>query len=240
MTHIRIYFRDLVQLLTEPKSYFRDRFPELTFSQALTFGVVSNWIAAFLGWLTRTLKHETLLDGMMKMREQLSQLPYWKDLPDTIWQQGQDVHNGPLSSPWAVELLGIFISPFQSLFNFCISGIVIFVGAWVLIPKNEESGQDKLEVSGFIKLIAIASAPSLVGAILGFLPFGLNSLIGFIYTLTILIIGIASRYKVSSLRSAGVILLPGILAMTVLGCLIFGLGALIMGLVAAFFGGSHG
>ena len=85
------FFQDTVKVLTEPVSFFSTRFNEMSFNHALVFGIVLSWIAAFFDWITRAIKHESLLDGFMKIKNQLSGLPVWKDLPEDIWNQGEQV-----------------------------------------------------------------------------------------------------------------------------------------------------
>jgi hypothetical protein len=84
-----------------------------------------------------------------------------------------------------------------------------------------------MDLSIFIRLAAISAAPTLVGAILGFLPLNLGSAIGWIYHIAILIIGIGLRYRISYLRAGGIIFLPGIILTLILGCFI-GFAALVL------------
>jgi hypothetical protein len=237
MSFLNGYFRDVILILTEPKRFFEERYPELSFSQALVIGVLSNWIAAFLMWLTRIVKHESLLDGMRKMREILGTLPIWKDLPDSIWQQGGGGPQSFLSSSM-LELGPIAISPFQSLINFCVRGLILMLGVYLLVPRRASSPQtDSVSPSTLIRLNAVAVTPILVGAILGFLPFMLGGLIGGIYTFVILLVGVSTRYRVSYARAAGAIILPYFILIFFCGCLAFGFSALLGGILGGLFAG---
>jgi len=82
---IKQFYCDLVLVLTEPKLFFESRFSETSLSYALAFGIIVNWIAAALSWLTRTIRHETIFDSLIKMRETLQELPFWKNVPDNFW-----------------------------------------------------------------------------------------------------------------------------------------------------------
>jgi hypothetical protein len=133
---VKQFYRDLFDCLTEPKFFFTERFPKTSLSYAFAFGIIVNWIAAFLSWIIREVKHETLLDGFMRMRDKLQQLPVWRSLPDNFWAQG-DHPSTPLFPSWLAEVMRIILSPFQSLVHFAISGLVLFIGAYLLIPKKQ-------------------------------------------------------------------------------------------------------
>ena len=226
MEFFRNFFKDLIQVLTEPVRFFRDRLPSISFAQALAFGILVNWLAGILEWLTRIVKHETLWDSVKRIQDQFSTLPIFKDVPETIWNQAGNVAS-PVSSPMALEVGALIVAPFQALANFCVSGLVLYVGGMIFIPKETASERDPMDLSIFIRLAAISAAPTLVGAILGFLPLNLGSAIGWIYHIAILIIGIGLRYRISYLRAGGIIFLPGIILTLILGCFI-GFAALVL------------
>ena len=237
MSFIQQYFKDLILILTEPNRFFKERYPQLSFSQTLVFGILSNWISALLMWMTRIVKHESLLDGVKKIREQLDTLPIWKDIPDSIWQQG-GTQGQSFFNTSMIELGGILFSPFQSLMNFCLSGLTLIVGAYLLLPKREESpDHDPISAAAFIRLTAVAAAPSCIAAILGFLPFGLNTSIGWIYGFVILVIGISNRYQVSTARAIGTVITPWLVIFLLCGCLMMGTGAFFMGVLGTLFAG---
>jgi len=131
-----------------------------------------------------------------------------------------------------MEVGALIISPFQSLASFCISGLFLFLGGMLLIPKSEGQDRDRLDLSLFIGLSALTSAPTLVGSILGFLPLNLGGAIGWVYHIAILIIGISTRFKVSSLRAGGIVFLPGISLILCFACII----GLFAGVIAKLFG----
>ncbi len=232
---VKQFYRDLVMLLTEPRGFFKVRYPEVNLTYALAFGIIVNWIAAFFDWLTRMVKHETLLDGLNRMRHQLEMLPFWKNLPDTIWEQNPA--RDAMFPVWLAEFFGIILSPFQSLVRFCISGFILFLGAYFLIRKKSDL-QDRIDISAFIKLTAFSSAPYLVASILGFLPLGFGAFIGWVFSIAVLVMGLTTRYRISGLRSVVIIILPGVMAIMAVSCLIGVIAALGFGLFAALFG-SH-
>ncbi len=236
MSFFRQYFRDLVLVLTEPRRFFEERYPQLSLSQALAFGVLSNWIAAVLMWLTRVVKHESLLDAFLKIRGRLETLPVWKDIPDSIWRQGGESLGPVAPSPTIMELLGIAVSPFQSLFQFWMGGLVLMLGALFLMPGRSTDGQEPASSSQMIRLTAISVAPNLVAAVLGFLPSGIGTLIGGIYTFWILLTGLETRYRISRTRAAGVILFPWLITLFLCGCLVFAFGLVFAGFLSALFG----
>jgi hypothetical protein len=238
MEFFKSFFGDLILILTEPKHFFRERYPHLRPAHALAFGVTASWLASLLGWITRVIKHETLLDGLNRVHEKLSTLPFWRELPETLWQQ-----DGAAGMPaaWKAEILAVILTPFQSLAQFFLYGVFYYLGALILIRPAGEDPQvkttDKLGASSFIRLCAISAAPNVVGAILGFLPFSLGGLIGWIYGIAILTIGISVRYRVSSMRALAVILIPGLVGMITIGCILGMLVVLSFWIFRALFGG---
>jgi len=231
MEFIRTFFRDTSLILTEPRRFFRERFPTIGFSQALAFGITAQWLASILEWLTRIVKHETLFDGINRIRESFTSLPFLKDIPDTIWNQA-----APQAAPqsaWLVEVGALIVSPLQSLFMFCVSGMIFFIGGLILISKTPAPERDSPEPSNFIRLSAVSAAPALVGSILGFLPLNLGGFIGWVFHIVVLTLGISSRYRVSLFRACGVIFLPGLLVLLAFGCF---LALIALGLAALFHG----
>ena len=249
LSPIHQMYRDVVDCLTEPRWFFTERYPRITFNYALAFGIVVNWMVAFLEWLTRVVRQETLLDGLLRMRDQLRQLPIWKNLPADIWAQNPE--RTSMFPAWLAEVFGVALSPFQTLIHFLFSGLLIWIGASLLVPKamtqpqasndplNEipapQSGRDLVNVTNTIKLVALAAVPNLIGAILGFLPLGLGAFIGWIYSFCILILAISIRYRVSYLRSFAIVILPGVIGMIVVSCVVSVFAALIFGTIAALF-----
>jgi hypothetical protein len=237
MSFLRQFVSDLILILTEPNRFFRERYPQLSFSQALAFGLLSNWISALLMWMTRIVKHESLLDGIKKIREQLDTLPIWKDIPDSIWQQG-GLQGQSFMTTSMIELGGILFSPFQSLIHFCTGGLLLVVGGYLLLPKREESPEhDPISPAALIRLNAVAAAPSLISAVLGFLPFGLNTFIGWVYGIVILVIGISTRYQVSTARAMGTVILPWVVISLICGCFFVGFGAFFATILGTLFAG---
>ncbi|MBC7395803.1 MAG: hypothetical protein H7333_00045 [Bdellovibrionales bacterium] len=232
---VKQFYRDVMDCLTEPRYFFEVRYPQVKLTYALTFGIIVSWIAAFLDWLTRLIRHETLFDGFLRMKEKLHSLPMWKNLPDDFW--AQPTEKTSFFPPWLVELFGIILSPFQSLAGFCVSGVILFIGAYLLIPKNPEPNKDPVDVSHLIKLVAFTSAPHLIASILGFLPLNLGAFIGWIYGLGLIIIALSQRYKISGLRAGGVLVIPSFIGMFVVACFLGVLAVIGYGMFTAIFGG---
>ena len=231
---VKQFCRDLILVLTEPSIFFKTRYPETSFTYALAFGITVAWIATFLSWLTRIVRHETLLDGFLKMREKLQELPFWKNIPDSFWAQ-----NTPQSSQilptWLAEIFGIVLSPFQALISLTLSGVLIFLGCFLLVPKTDPAMGDSVELKNTIKLVAFASSPILISAILGFLPFNFGAGIGWIYTLVLTVLALSIRFHVSTPRSFAIVVLPGIVTLMTLGCVIGLIAGVFFGLIASFF-----
>jgi hypothetical protein len=229
---VRRFLSDLILLLTEPVRFFQERFETYSLSRALVFGIVVNWFASGFEWLTRLVKNESLLDGMMKVKRQLESLPFWNHVPDTLWNQRAE----PSSIPaWLAELSSIALSPFQSLLHFTLSGMSLFLGAWLLIRRRNK-GEDSIEIPVFVRIAAFSSAPNLIASWLGFLPVGIGGFIGWIYSAALLVLGLKVRFRISGLRAVVLLVLPGMLGVLVVGCLFAGIFGIGLGLLAALFG----
>jgi hypothetical protein len=234
---IKQFYRDFVMLMTEPRIFFEERYPSTSFTYALTFGVVTGWIAAFFSWLTRIVRHETLLDGLLKMRDKLHELPVWRNLPDNFWAQSTP-ERANMMPPWLIELFGIVLSPFQTVINLVFYGIVIFIGCYIFVPKiSGGAHKDAVELKNVIRIVSFASAPILFASILGFLPFGLGNFFGWLYAFILLIFALSLRFRVSKLRAFAIVSLPGIFMAIFLACLIGVTAALFFGMIASLFSG---
>ena len=232
--YLKKFYGDLVGSLSEPTLFFKERYPKISFTHALAFGVATDWIANFLNWLTRIVRHETLMDGLLKIRHQLEALPFWKSLPSSIWAQVPD--SSHLFPAWLTEIAGVALSPFQSLFRIVTSGLIIWLGSLLLISKSRD--HDSIDLKSAMKLVALCTAPHLLGAILGFLPLNLGSFFAWIYGICLIVFALSLRYQISKLRSLGVLMLPGILLSVVGTCFLGLIVAVFFGAIAAIFGGS--
>ena len=229
---IKQLYRDALQALTEPVRFYQTRFEQMSLNYSLVFGLVFCWIAAFFDWITRAVKHETLMDGFLKIKNQLHTLPFWKELPADIWAQGDNVNS--LMPAWGFEGLRMLINPFHSLFSFFAYGIIFWLGATLLV-SSENPTKKSVTITNVIKITAISSAAQIVGSVLGFLPIGMGSFFGWIYYTALLTIGFSVRFQISRLRGLAVVFLPTIVTILVASCFIGIIVALFAGLITSLF-----
>lgn len=225
-------YRDAVQVLTEPVSFFQNRFSQLSLNYSLVFGLVVSWIAAFLDWITRAVKHESLMDGFLKIKHQLQALPIWKDLPADIWAQGENVKS--VFPAWGLEGLRILVNPFHSLFSFLIYGVIFWLGASILVSRDNPA-RKSVTINNVVKITAVVSTASLVGSVLSFMPFGIGSFFGWVYHTALLMIGLSETFQVSRLRALGIVFLPTIVTVIVASCFVGAIIALFAGAITALF-----
>lgn len=229
------FFRDVLDCLTEPKKFFEEKYPKRTMTDALLFAVIVSWVANLIEWLIRTVKNETLFDGMMLIRKQLEALPIWKNITPHLFSDQSSISPFP---SWIMEFSIVALSPFKTLIAVTLTALMIWLSSTFLIPKNDSVNRDPVDFSSFIKLLAYASiAPKLVGAILGFLPLQLGALVGGICVLLLQIFAISNRYAVSRLRSFAIIILPSFVFIMIASCLVIGFFAIFMGLMGGMMGG---
>ena len=227
---IKQIYKDAIHLLINPVEFFQIRFEQISFNYSLVLGLVISWLAAFLDWVTRAVKHESLMDGFLKIKNQLHSLPIWKDLPADIWAQGD--HVNALMPAWGLEGLRMLINPFNSLFSFFVYGIIFWLGATLLV-SNENPAKKSVTITNVIKITALASVTSIVSSVLGFLPIGLGGFLGWIYHTAVIAVGFSECFKISRLRGLVVIFLPTIVAIMVASCFIGVIVALFAGLISS-------
>lgn len=229
---IQQMFRDGLMILTEPVRFYRFRFEELSFNRALAFGMVVSWISAFFSWITRALKHESLMDGLIRIKRHLQELPIWKELPEDIWAQSSQINS--FFPEWAIEGMRMLVDPFYSLIGFVIYGLIFWLGASLLI-RTDHPGKKSVTLTRVIKITAISSTSGIVGSVLGFLPLELGSFIGWIYHTVLLMIGFTERFEISRLRSLVILFLPMIGLILIASCLLGLVIAILGGIAASFF-----
>ncbi|MBS1959702.1 MAG: hypothetical protein JST80_09545 [Bdellovibrionales bacterium] len=224
---------DAVQSITEPRRFYTERYPQMSQNYAIAFGLVVSWFAAGLKWLTRVVRHESLMDGFLRIRDQLQQLPLWKDLPPSIWAQNQHVSVFPA---WIAEVSSVALFPFSFLISVAINSLAITIGSALFIRNRADPTQDKTGITHFMKLVSVASTPVLVGAILSFLPLSIGAFVGALYSFCMLIFAITIRYRVSKLRSFAVIVTPWAALSLVGACFLGIFGAMILAVIGSLLG----
>jgi hypothetical protein len=226
---VRSLAKDAVGILTEPNEFFQNRFPQLSFNQALAMGLATSWLAAMLEWLTRAVKKESLLEGFRQIQQQLKDLPLWKDLPDDIWaQSGNGMET--FFPGWILEGMKVMLTPFHAVFSIYFSAFLFWAAALILVQRSNPT-RSSVTIKEFSKITAVAASTSLISAILGFLPLGIGNFIGWIYHIALLTIGFSSRYQISRLRSVCLVFLPSfamVAFLALLFLLVFGLIAIIV------------
>lgn len=228
---IRAFIQDVISCLTEPKRFFTERYPEYSVTRAIAFGLILSWTASFLNWLTALVRHESYLDGFIKIRSQLETFPLWKALSPHLFSDSTSINS---ASTWIASFGGVVLNPFFTLIGFVFSATSLWIGGYILIPRSED--QDPIEFNSFLKLTAIAgTAPMLVGSILGFLPLATGTLIGLVYLLVIEVYALKVRFKISGLRAICVLFLPYLVLAFIGACFIGLIGGLIFSLVGSLF-----
>lgn len=226
----RPLYEDLIQSLTEPRRFYGERYPQMSQSYALAFGLGVVWLAAALSWLTRVLNHETFTDGFLRIRDQLMQLPVWKDLPTSIWAQNPPAH-APAFPGWLAEASTLALFPFTFLIKLVIGALLLMLGAYLFVQRKAEA--DRIDLAAFLKIGALTSTPMLVGAILSFLPLHLGAVVGWVYSYFMLLFAVSIRYRVSMLRAFAIVFTPWFALAMIGACLIGLFGAMIFGLIAS-------
>lgn len=230
---VKQLFSDGYLVLTEPASFFKTRYEKMSFNQSLALGLAATWIAAFLDWVTRAIKHESLMDSLHRIKTQLQSLPIWKDLPEDIWAQGDQASQTFLPA-WGMEGLKMLLTPFNSIFLIFINALIFWVAALILVDKSNPT-KKSVTFNELIKITAIAYTSTLVGSILGFLPLSLGSVIGWVYHIALLVIGFSIRFNISRLRGLVLVFLPTIGLIMLASCMLGFFFAIIGTIVSSLF-----
>jgi hypothetical protein len=230
---VKQLLQDGYSVLTEPTTFFKTRYEKASFNQSLALGLAATWIAAFLDWVTRSIKHESLMDSFHRIKSQLKSLPIWKDLPDDIWAQGDQASQNFLPT-WGMEGLKMLLTPFNSIFLIFINALIFWAAALILVDKNNPA-RKSVTLNELIKITAIAYTSALVGSIFGFLPLSLGSMIGWVYHIALLVIGFSIRFNISRLRGLVMVFLPTIALIMIAGCFIGFLFAIVGAIVSSLF-----
>lgn len=237
LEYFKSFYRDVVLSLTEPRRFFTERYPQTSFNHSLAFGLTAGWIGAAIEFWVRVVNQETLLDGFLKIRDQLMQLPVWKDLPTSMWAQ-EPAALQSMFPAWLAEASAVALFPFSYLVKLIFMGAMLWFGGFLFLPRPPVSAShsgDPRDFSHWAKLTAACSGPLIISAILGFLPLGLGALAGFIYGWVILLIGISTRYQVSTLRAFAIVITPGFLITLVGTCFFTLLGGMLFAALVALF-----
>lgn len=224
MKFLKTVFFDWWESLSEPRLFFGTTLTHRDTTQAITFALLVSWFSALVEWSVRVVKNETLLDGFLKIRDQMQTLPAWKGIaPLFIHSPGSGAMSG--MPAWAMELFAVLGNPFATLISLVTSTLMIWFGAWLLIGK--------VDFSKVLKVLAFASTGSkLISAFLSFLPMGLGYLVGGIWGFVIQILAISSFFQVSAGRAFGVIILPGLIMGLIMTCFL----GLVAGVLGALLG----
>ena len=232
---VRQMAKDSFSILTEPTEFFQKRYPEMTFNQSLALGVLMTWLGAMLEWLTRALKKESLLESMKRLQHQLKDLPIWKELPEDIWSQSGSGLETRFPE-WIIEGMKVMLTPFNSVITIFITAMLFWTGGLLLVNRSNPT-RNTVTISEFAKITALASSTAMVSAILGFLPFGMGSAIGWVYHIVLLTLGFSIRFQISRLRAVGLVFLPSITFILLFSCLIGVIFALFGLIVSSLFHG---
>jgi len=189
------YFRDGLSILIEPSVFFKTRYPDFSLSQSLALGITVSWVSAIIDAIIHYLRPPSHSNAFDKAKDLLSHLPLLKNMPKIFWTQSFE------TNAW----LKLSLYPFQALLTFFMYGFIFYWGARAFGSKGV--------LRDTVKITAIASAAHLVSSICFFLPYGLTSLIGWLFYIGILTCGFTLVLNISRVRAILVTFLPSLITL---------------------------
>ncbi len=179
--------------LLEPKRFFRVELPQMSFTEALTFGIGSAWAAAVLAFFVQTFNSLIL----SKLLDRWMQRLVASEEGFAVW--------GLSANSFLVTAGLLLLAPFFLLLRSYLQGLMLFFFSRLLIEERPDA-PERVSLGGAVRIQAAALVSrwfTLVPIFGGFIAF----LAGLVLTIT----GVRERFGVSTRRAAAVVLAPYLL-----------------------------
>lgn len=187
---IRKFFGLTGRILMEPSKFFRQDLNLLSWSEAMTFGIVGAWISTLIAFVWETLNSLFLIHFF----EKWVQTFFASEEAISLFGEGA---NGFL---WSAGLL--LLTPFLLLLRLFFSSLAVYFFAKLLIEPNERA-LEQPSLPGIIRIFGV----SLAGSWFCVVPI-LGAPISFVARMVLAVTGIRERYGISTRRSMAVVFGP--------------------------------
>lgn len=196
------YFRLCKSVLLEPTDFFRNKYPKLDVEEALTFGLVTLWLSAFVSFIWDAMNQvfmahflESWMQEVLIQDESTSFFDY--DGKSFLFSAGS-----------------LLLNPFLSLIGLGISAFFLFVLGKVFITDRRA---EDVNMRSVLKVLAVAST----GAWFGVVPF-FGGILSYLVVSLLTVIGMRESFHISTRRSAVIVFLPqALLALFIMIALLF-------------------
>lgn len=179
--------------LLEPTRFFRTEFPQMSFTEALTFGISNAWVAAVLAFFVQTFNSLVLSQLLDRWMQRLVA----SEEGFAVW--------GLSAKSFLVTAGLLLLAPFFLLLRTYVQGGLLYLFSRLLI-EDHSSAPERVTYQGTVKI----QAATLVARWFMLVPI-FGWIISFIAGLVLSVAGVRERFGVSNRRAMAVVLAPYIL-----------------------------
>jgi hypothetical protein len=187
---VRTYFSRVNRALLSPTRFFQDDYPALTLSEALTFGILSAWLASAIAFAFETLNSFVLSRLFERWVQRLF-----------ATEDGFSVLNMTGNS-FLFTAGFLLLGPFFYLLRIILGASVVYSFSLLLVEKSDLAAEP-VTFKGALKIQATAFAGHWFAVVPIF-----GSFVAFVANLVLLVTGIRERFRVSTRRASVIVLAP--------------------------------
>jgi hypothetical protein len=200
MSLIHLYWKTVKEVLTRPRSFFRNLPSQGGMSTPLAFALVTHWISSVLGYLW-SLQFRSISSSWLE--QILSEVSDDIDYSGKSAFMDQTKH---ILSEWFSGLGAVILDPFLVLVNILVSAFFVYIAARIFVTPGRHDRPEVIRYEAAVKIISYGLTPSvLIGVPL------IGSMLSAIYTFFLTIIGVSAYYRVSTLRGMLIYLFPKVI-----------------------------
>jgi len=206
-SYVRQYFYWCKEILLEPTRFFRVHYRMFDKNEALSFGLISLWLSAFVGFVWSALNQIFIVNFL----EQWMQSILFQDEAISFIDFG--------GKSFLFSAAYVLLNPFLSLLGLFFSALILLSLSKVFLVEKMDA-LEKINLQTSLKILAFSST----GAWFSLVPvFG--GILSYIAVSLLTVIGVREVYKSTTRRAALVVFLPQIflLFMVMFLLLLFGI-----------------
>jgi hypothetical protein len=201
------YFLDVcAAALFAPTKFFRESFARFSTAELITLGLLSAWIAGFIGLFWASL-NDLVLQSLLQN--------WMHGLMSTEEGYGLFAYDG---NDFLTDVGLTLVLPFWALLRMVFSASLLWVFARLLISRQERNRP--VDWTACLRIVAVAS----IGRWFGVVPV-LGGFIALLAVVVLMVTGVHEYFQVSYRRASFIVLLPtlAVAAFILMSLLFFGL-----------------
>ncbi len=219
------YFRSLIQIITQPKAFFRKMPLTGGWSGPLAFALVTHWLGSATQFLWNGLLGASYQESITETLRKIGRLG-GEDI-DSLGRNAQwmEVQRGLTQWIWGAG--SVITDPFFTLATTLLTSLLIYLGARLFISPKSDARAQTVEFEPVLRVVCYGLSPSIFRLI----PFA-GGFAASVLSLVITAIGLMEIYRTDALRAGASVLFPKLL---VVGA-IFAIFASIVFVIMSFMG----